>query len=421
MAYSIAYRITNDATLAEDVVQDAFLGAWRNAARYVEGRGSVKTWLLSIVHHRAIDAIRRRRPTTDLPEREDAPPAGAAPARRLGRGVVEPRCRCGARRARVALRRPARGDRARLLRRADPAGDRRADRDAARDREEPDAARPARDAGDAVAMTDARRPGGQPGGLTCDEVRDLAASYVLGALTDQEMDAVREHLADCPETHAEFAELGSVVPALDAAVPLMEPPTGLRERVMAAAAADLDARRQADIPPVAASEQPAQTRSRCRPGRGRRTDPDRSEPGAALDVGRGHRGGLGVRAPRGVESRPSGAARRGEGIPGAGGVGARRSESAGRADGGPVGSLRPGSQWHRRRDVRREDAHRDAGPRSHRRRRGLRDVDDPAEHGTRPRRRDSPSVRTGPASSKRAACLPSRAWCSPSRASRVRG
>jgi len=68
MAYSIAYRITNDATLAEDVVQDAFLGAWRNAARYLEGRGSVKTWLLSIVHHRAIDAIRRRRPTTELPE-----------------------------------------------------------------------------------------------------------------------------------------------------------------------------------------------------------------------------------------------------------------------------------------------------------------------------------------------------------------
>jgi RNA polymerase sigma factor (sigma-70 family) len=75
MAYSIAYRITNDATLAEDVVQDAFLGAWRNAARYVEGRGSVKTWLLSIVHHRAIDAVRRRRPTTELPEIEAQQPA----------------------------------------------------------------------------------------------------------------------------------------------------------------------------------------------------------------------------------------------------------------------------------------------------------------------------------------------------------
>ena len=79
MAYSIALRITSDASLAEDVVQDAFLGVWRNAGRYVEGRGSVKTWVLSIVHHRAVDAVRRRRPTTELPEREDVPP----PALRL--------------------------------------------------------------------------------------------------------------------------------------------------------------------------------------------------------------------------------------------------------------------------------------------------------------------------------------------------
>ncbi len=74
MAYSIALRITAESALAEDIVQEAFLGAWRNAGRYVEGRGSVKTWLLAIVHHRAIDAIRRRRPTTELPEREGVPP-----------------------------------------------------------------------------------------------------------------------------------------------------------------------------------------------------------------------------------------------------------------------------------------------------------------------------------------------------------
>jgi RNA polymerase sigma-70 factor (ECF subfamily) len=79
MAYSIAFRITSDASLAEDVVQDAFLGVWRNAGRYVAGRGSVKTWVLAIVHHRAVDAVRRRRPTTELPEREDVPP----PALRL--------------------------------------------------------------------------------------------------------------------------------------------------------------------------------------------------------------------------------------------------------------------------------------------------------------------------------------------------
>ena len=75
MAYSIALRVTGDASLAEDVLQEAFLGAWRHAGRYAEGRGSVKTWLLAIVHHRAIDAVRRRRPTNALPETEEVTPA----------------------------------------------------------------------------------------------------------------------------------------------------------------------------------------------------------------------------------------------------------------------------------------------------------------------------------------------------------
>jgi RNA polymerase sigma-70 factor (ECF subfamily) len=74
MSFSIAYRITGDRASAEDVVQEAFLGAWRNAARYADARGSVRTWLLSIVHHRAIDAIRRRRPTSALPEGEGPTP-----------------------------------------------------------------------------------------------------------------------------------------------------------------------------------------------------------------------------------------------------------------------------------------------------------------------------------------------------------
>jgi RNA polymerase sigma-70 factor, ECF subfamily len=69
MAYSIAFRITRDKALAQDVVQDGFMGAWRNAARQVEGRGSVKTWLLAIVHHRAIDALRQRRRTSEPPDR----------------------------------------------------------------------------------------------------------------------------------------------------------------------------------------------------------------------------------------------------------------------------------------------------------------------------------------------------------------
>jgi RNA polymerase sigma-70 factor (ECF subfamily) len=70
MSYSIAYRITGESAAAEDAVQEAFLGVWRNAARYIDARGTVRTWLLSIVHHRAIDSIRRRRPTIELPETE---------------------------------------------------------------------------------------------------------------------------------------------------------------------------------------------------------------------------------------------------------------------------------------------------------------------------------------------------------------
>lgn len=58
-AYSLAYRMTGSRPQAEDVVQEAFLGLWRSGARYDRGRGSVRTWVLGIVHHRAVDALRR--------------------------------------------------------------------------------------------------------------------------------------------------------------------------------------------------------------------------------------------------------------------------------------------------------------------------------------------------------------------------
>jgi len=73
-------------------------------------------------------------------------------------------------------------------------------------------------------------------------VTDLAAGFVLGALTPDEERLVREHLASCPEPHAEFAELGGVIPYLAEAVEQIEPPASLRDRIMAAAAADLAAR-----------------------------------------------------------------------------------------------------------------------------------------------------------------------------------
>jgi RNA polymerase sigma-70 factor (ECF subfamily) len=58
-AFSLAYRMTGTRAAAEDVVQDAFLSLWRSNARYDRARGSVRTWVLGIVHNRAIDALRR--------------------------------------------------------------------------------------------------------------------------------------------------------------------------------------------------------------------------------------------------------------------------------------------------------------------------------------------------------------------------
>jgi RNA polymerase sigma-70 factor, ECF subfamily len=58
-AFSLAYRMVGNRTSAEDVTQEAFLSIWRSRLRYDQARGSVRTWVLGIVHNRAIDALRR--------------------------------------------------------------------------------------------------------------------------------------------------------------------------------------------------------------------------------------------------------------------------------------------------------------------------------------------------------------------------
>ena len=58
-AFSLAYRMVGTRGLAEDVVQEAFLSLWRSGGRYDSARGSVRTWILGMVHHRGIDALRR--------------------------------------------------------------------------------------------------------------------------------------------------------------------------------------------------------------------------------------------------------------------------------------------------------------------------------------------------------------------------
>jgi RNA polymerase sigma-70 factor, ECF subfamily len=58
-AFSLAYRIAGNRNAAEDIVQEAFLSVWRSGVRYQPERGNLRSWLLSVVHNRAIDWLRR--------------------------------------------------------------------------------------------------------------------------------------------------------------------------------------------------------------------------------------------------------------------------------------------------------------------------------------------------------------------------
>ena len=73
VAYGIALRVLRDEKLAEDAVQEGFLTAWRNADRFMPERANASTWLLTLVHRRAVDLVRReeRRRADSLPDRVD--------------------------------------------------------------------------------------------------------------------------------------------------------------------------------------------------------------------------------------------------------------------------------------------------------------------------------------------------------------
>jgi RNA polymerase sigma factor (sigma-70 family) len=78
VAYGLALRVLRDATLAEDAVQEAFLAVWRSAHRYIPERSKPSTWILTFVHRRAVDLVRReeRRRVEQLPD-DDALSGGS--------------------------------------------------------------------------------------------------------------------------------------------------------------------------------------------------------------------------------------------------------------------------------------------------------------------------------------------------------
>jgi RNA polymerase sigma factor (sigma-70 family) len=79
VAFGLARRVVRDDALAEDVVQEAFLALWRTAARFVPEKGKASTWILTLVHRRAVDVVRReqRRRTEQLFDEAGGRSAGA--------------------------------------------------------------------------------------------------------------------------------------------------------------------------------------------------------------------------------------------------------------------------------------------------------------------------------------------------------
>jgi len=79
VAYGLAFRILQDAALAEDAVQEAFLQIWRSAGSFEPERAKASTWLLTFVHRRAVDLVRREERRRTLPAEPAPEPANAAP------------------------------------------------------------------------------------------------------------------------------------------------------------------------------------------------------------------------------------------------------------------------------------------------------------------------------------------------------
>jgi RNA polymerase sigma-70 factor, ECF subfamily len=80
VAYGLALRVLRDEALAEDAVQDAFLAIWRGASRFIPERAKASTWILTLVHRRAVDLVRReqRRRVEPLPEGDLVAGGGAS-------------------------------------------------------------------------------------------------------------------------------------------------------------------------------------------------------------------------------------------------------------------------------------------------------------------------------------------------------
>lgn len=78
-ALALATRVTNNRALAEEAVQEALLDVWRQSERYDIRRGGLRQWVLGVVHHKAVDAVRRERSAADRAGKAPEPSSGPHP------------------------------------------------------------------------------------------------------------------------------------------------------------------------------------------------------------------------------------------------------------------------------------------------------------------------------------------------------
>lgn len=71
--YSLAWKMLGDAQAAQEVTQEVFEAIWRGARAYAPGRGSARTWILAMAHHKSVDAMRRQRVRASEPLSEAHP------------------------------------------------------------------------------------------------------------------------------------------------------------------------------------------------------------------------------------------------------------------------------------------------------------------------------------------------------------
>ena len=224
-AYSLAYRIVGERAAAEDVTQEAFISIWRSGARFDRTRGSVRSWMLSIVRNRAIDLLRssagkapkltfdddailEQRPSEELTE-EEAMRHETADEVRGAIGTLP-------------------GEQSKVIELAYFGGFSQSEivahaRRPARNREGKD---------EVGTGKDQRRVGGGTGMSDHDRFSEDLPAYMLGALENEHVEAIEAHIEDCEKCRSELRWFTPAVAGLPEAVERHPAPPALRDRIM---------------------------------------------------------------------------------------------------------------------------------------------------------------------------------------------